>query len=149
MSLRPELAERYRAFYASLWESELLPRRTLELCRLRVAAIHGCDSEWEIRDGAVSLGARELEDLRTGRLTEFELAERAALALAEQLPYAHHQISDAQVAAAKAALGDAGCVALLTALALFDAGCRWRLVLGVPPRAVQLETPPLLDGALV
>ena len=149
LRLRPELAERYRAFYASLWESGVVSRRILELCHLRVAAVHGCESEWQIRDSAVPLGARELEALRTGDVTVFAAAEQAALGLAEQLPHAHHQMSDAQVAAAKDALGDAGCVALLTALALFDAGCRWRLVLDVPARAVQLESPPLDDGTLI
>ncbi len=144
---RPVLLERYRSFYGSFWEDGLVPRRILELCRLRIAAIHDCAAEWQIRDREVGLTASELADLRQGVFDGFG-AEGGALALAEQIPFAHHQISDAMVAAVKASLGEPGCVSLLTALAFFDVSCRLRLTLAVTAESAVLEQPPLRDGAL-
>ena len=145
---RPELLERYRAFYGSFWEDGLVPRRTLELCRLRIAAIHDCQAEWLVRDPQAGVAPAELANLRSGSFTAFAPAEEAALQLAEQLPFAHHQITDAQVAAVKGALGEAGCVSLLTALAFFDVSCRLRLALDLAAEPVEFDQPPLRDGAL-
>lgn len=124
---RPELLEKYQAFYASIREAGLVPQRVLEICRLRVAAIHDCEAEWTQRDGDVELGADELEALRRGDLQPFDAAERAALEVTELLPYAHHALTDEQVAEVKAQLGDAGCVSLINALVLFDVNCRLKL----------------------
>ena len=146
---RPELLARYRAFYTTLFDPTRVPRRVLELCRLRIAAIHGCAAEWGIRDALVPIAETELVDLARGDVARFDAVERAALEIAERLPYQQHAIDDAQVAAVHAALGPAGAVALLTAIAFFDATCRLKLVLGVDSGAAALERPPLRDGALV
>lgn len=124
---RPELATKYRAFYASIKAAGLVPPRLLELCRLRVAAIHGCDGEWSQRDPAIELSAEEIETLRLGRFEGFAAAEQAALCVAERIPFQHHELTDAEVAALKAELGDAGCVSLINALVLFDVNCRLKL----------------------
>jgi alkylhydroperoxidase family enzyme len=145
---RPELRARYRAFYTTLFDPSRVPRRVLELCRLRVAAIHDCAAEWRIRDARVPLTDDELADLARAAFSRFDGVERAALEIAERMPYQQHAIDDAHVAAVQAALGPAGAVALLTALAFFDATCRLKLVLGVESPAVALERPPLHDGAL-
>ena len=50
--------------------------------------------------------------------------EAAALAVADRIPYQHHQLDDEEVAAVRQFFGDAGCVTLLTALAFFDVSCR-------------------------
>ena len=131
---RPELLERYRAFYQTFWEDGLVPRRTLELCRLRVAAIHDCAQELVVHDSEARLSEAELEALKGGDFSGFSTAEQAALNLAEQIPYQHHQITDADMAAADRELGAAGAVSLLTALAFFDVNCRLRVVLGVAER---------------
>ncbi len=146
---RPDLAARYRAFYRSIFTDGLVPRRTLELCRLRIAAIHDCAAEAVVRDTAVSLGEAELAALQAGACDGFSSAERAALALAELIPFAHHSISDAQMAAVRDDLGDAGCVALVTALAFFDVSCRMRLTLDIDAEPAHLSNPPLRHGALV
>lgn len=146
---RPELLQGYRAFYQTLWDDERVPHRLLELCRLRIAAIHGCGQEWAVRDAHVVLDAAALAALEQGQFSGFEPAEQAALAVAEQIPYAHHQISDEEVAALKAAVGEPATVALLTALAFFDVTCRLKLVLDVDELPAQLESPPLLKGALL
>lgn len=145
---RPQLLERYRSFCISLWNDARVPRRTMELCRLRVAAIHGCRQEWALRDAAVALDAGELVDLEQGRFERFNADERAALVIAERMPYGHHQLEDAEVAALRHALGAPGAVALLTAIAFFDAGCRLKLVLEVPGTAIKLFAAPLSSAAL-
>ncbi len=127
---RPELASRYRAFMQSLRSEAALPPRLLELCRLRIAHVHGCTAELAVRDDGVELSAPELDELAGGRFERFDEAEQAALEIAELIPFAHHQLSDAQVARADVALGHAGCVALLTALAFFDVTCRLKMTLG-------------------
>ena len=138
---RPELLERYRAFYASFWEDGLVPRRMLELCRLRIAAIHDCEAEWLVRDPEAGLDPQALAELRAGSFAGFAAAEAIALQMAEQIPFAHHQISDEQVAAVKQALGEPGCVSLLTALAFFDVSCRLRLALDLAAQPQQLDQP--------
>ena len=145
---RPELLRRYKAFYASLWEGGVLPRRVLELCRLRIAAVHGCAQEWAVRDAGVHLSAAEAAALEAGECSCFTPSEQAALAVAEQFPFQHHEIDDAAVAEVQAAFGAKGAVALLTALAFFDVTCRWKLTLAVPAQPVALDRPPLHQGAL-
>lgn len=146
---RPELLTRYRAFYQALWQDGPVPRRILALCRLRIAAIHGCEAEWQVRDPAAGIGERELEALARGDFGLFDEAERAALDVAEQMPHAHHQIRDAEVAALERLLGSPAAVTLLTALAFFDVACRLKLVLGVEPLRLHTDAAPLCGGALV
>ncbi|TDJ25636.1 MAG: carboxymuconolactone decarboxylase family protein [Gammaproteobacteria bacterium] len=148
LGLRPELLSRYRAFYATFWEDGLVPPRTLELCRLRIAAIHECEAEWLIRDTAVGLADEELAQLRSGGFDGFSKDEQAALAVAEQIPHQHHQISDADIQVLENMLAPAGAVSLLTALAFFDVASRLKLVLGVPETPTELAHAPLDGGAL-
>lgn len=145
---RPELLERYKALYGTFWEDSLVPRRVLELCRLRIAAIHDCEAEWCVRDAQVQLDEAEQGRLRRGSGDDFGPEERAALALAEQIPFSHHEITDDQVEAVRGWLGNAGAVSLLAALAFFDVSCRLRLLLEVPAQPAELQTPPTRDGAL-
>jgi alkylhydroperoxidase family enzyme len=145
---RPELLRRFRTFYATLWTAGGLPVRVLELCRLRIAAIHDCEAEWAIRDARVALDPAILAALRQGRCEDCAADEQAALAVAEQLPYAHHAITDADVERLNAAFGASGTVALLTALAFFDVICRLKIVFEIEPEPVVLPAPPLRDGSL-
>jgi alkylhydroperoxidase family enzyme len=128
---RPELLEGYRRFYRSVWEAGLVPPRLLELCRLRIAAIHGCPAEWDLRDADVILSADELAALERGETATFGPAEAAALAVAERIPYQHHQLTDDELQRVTEAIGEAGCVSLLNALVLFDANCRLKLTFGI------------------
>jgi alkylhydroperoxidase family enzyme len=81
----------------------------------------------------VQLAPHEVDALRVGDASPFDAQGRAALALADALPYNHHQVTDDEVARVRAVLGEAGTVALLTAIAFFDVECRLRRVLGVQP----------------
>ncbi len=145
----PQLLERYKAFYASLWDSQQVPHRVLELCRLRIAAIHGCCQELAVRDQGTALAAAEVDALRSGDCSGFAPVEQAAIVVAEQFPFQHHQISDETVAVARAALGTQGLVALMIALAFFDATCRWKLAFALDEQASGLDSPPFRQGALV
>lgn len=51
LGLRPELLRLYRAFYSTLWNRDLVPvpARLLELCRLRIAALHAGEAECAVR----------------------------------------------------------------------------------------------------
>jgi alkylhydroperoxidase family enzyme len=145
---RPELLRRFRAFYESFWQAGLVDHRLLELCRLRIAAIHGCEQEWVIRDARVGVPALALAALRRGDTSAFTEPEQAALAVAERIPHQQHALLDEEVARIREGLGEDGCVALLNALALFDAICRLKLVLDAPVQPRHLPTPPTDAGAL-
>ena len=134
---RPELLAKYRSFVQSFWQDGLLPRRTLEVCRLRIAYIHDCEAELHVADGQVTLSASQRSDLAIGDFTNFVEAECAALELAELIPFNVHMIDDHMIARVDSILGHPGCVALLTALSFFDVNCRLKSVLQVP---VQEQT---------
>ncbi len=139
LAQRPELLSRFRTFMATLNNGDRVPRRMLELCRLRVAAIHECTQEWQLRTPGVQLLPAELDDLQRGVFARFSADERAALAIAEQLPYAHHNVSDADVEAVRLVLAEAGTVALLTSIAFFDVSCRMKLTLGIASATTHAE----------
>lgn len=128
---RPELKAKYQTFYASIREAGLVPPRLLEICRLRMAAIHDCAAEWTQRDAEVEFSDAELAALKRGDVQAFAPLEQAALTVTERLPYQHHELTDAEVATLKSQLGDAGCVSLINALVLFDVNCRLKLTFGL------------------
>lgn len=127
LGMRPELWSRFQGFYDALWNDGHISRRVLELCRLRVAAIHGCDAEWEYRTADVFIADTDVAALRRGDFQPFDHCERAALQIAEKTPFQHHAISDTEVKAVEDGYGPAATVALLTAIAFFDVRCRWHL----------------------
>ncbi len=129
LELRPELKEKYLTFLETLRSDETIPNRLLELCRLRIAAIHDCKVEFF--NISVDLGGDELDDLKQGNFASFTEIEQAALQAAECIPYQHHQLSDEQVEKLKSEFGNQGVVTLLTALAFFDVTCRLKLSLGI------------------
>ena len=132
LQARPALLERFETFYDTLCDSEAVPVRTRELCRLRIAAIHGCEAEWNEASG---IGADDRQAIASNALQDFSDAERAALDLAEALPFNHHGLRDEQVAAVRTHLGEAGTVALMTQCAFFDVVCRWKLTFNVQTEA--------------
>jgi len=126
---RPELWSRFQSFYAALWADGHVSRRVLELCRLRVAAIHGCAAEWEYRTADVFIADTDVAALQRGDFQPFDHCEQAALQIAEKTPFQHQAITDAEVKAVENGYGPAATVALLTAIAFFDVRCRWHLTL--------------------
>lgn len=125
LSAQGELGVRYEAFLDALANEDLLPRRLLELSAWRIASIHGVDPP-----DCPSINAAEAAALSRGVFEEFDATERAMLTVAEQVPFAHHQVSDAHVADLQAALGSSGVVAALTAMAFIDVNVRLATVAG-------------------
>ncbi len=117
----PVLADKYRAFLASL-ESSPVPTRLLDLCRAQIQLIHGVTP--------AQLAPADRQKLVAGDVSGFTAEETAALVVAERIPYQHHQLLDEEVAAVKQHLGEAGTVTLLTALAFMDVQCRLDLTTG-------------------
>jgi alkylhydroperoxidase family enzyme len=143
--LRGNLFEDFRSFYALFWEERLVDPVLLELCRLRIAQLHGCASELRVRyQPAVDAGLSEekiaaLSDAADSPL--YSEAERACVALAELFAMDPHAITDADAARVVAVLGDAGTVALVEALAMFDGFTRFRLMLGVGAPGARVVAP--------
>jgi len=149
LGLHPELLQLYRAFYGALWDHHLVAPNLLELCRLRIAAIHGCEAERAIRHAAAGVTDAQLAALDRWRAAGcFSPVERAALALADKMPWEHHGVTDEDVAALRVHLTDPQVVALTVALTLFDANCRLRLVLDIAPQHRLVEIPAAAHGVL-
>jgi alkylhydroperoxidase family enzyme len=146
--LRPNLYAAWRDFEAVFWERGLLEPGLLELCRLRVAQLLGCESALGLRHGPAGLPAvserrvEALDDWASSPL--FSAAERACLAFAEMFVRDPHAIADADAAAVVEQLGQKGLVALCEWLALCDGFSRFRIALAVEPEgdAARLVDPP-------
>ncbi|MBT4494744.1 MAG: hypothetical protein HOC70_15985 [Gammaproteobacteria bacterium] len=112
LSQRPALQGKYAAFLNAVTDNDNIPAEVLDLCRHRIEEIHG------IRPVSEKMPATVSDE------------GRAALVVAEKIPYQHHQLLDEEVEDVKRLFGDAGCVSLLTALAFMDVTCRLNLTIG-------------------
>ena len=149
LGLRPDLLNLYRTFYETLWDSDLVPANLLELCRRRIAGLHGCEAERVMRHAHAGVTDEQVTTLEAWHQAAcFSPVERAALAFAEKMPWQHHGVSDDDVAALRAHLTDAQVVALTVAAAVFDANCRLRLVFGIEPQPMAVEAPATAHGVL-
>ncbi len=149
LGLRPELRDLYRAFYGKLWDERLLPAALLELCRLRVAQLHKCEAELAVRHASAGVNSERIVALAEWPQSDrFDARERAALAVAEKMPWRHHEITDGEYAELHAQLGEEGVVALTVAVALFDANCRLRLALDTRPEPAEVAAPASGEGPI-
>ena len=134
-SLRPNLYAAWQEFAALFWEKRLVPPALLELVRLRVAQMHGVDAA-RLRRMSEATEAG-FDESRVASLDawwksdRFGASERACLRLAEQFVLDAKAISSEEVAPVRAQLGDAGTVAFVEALALFDGFTRFQKMLGI------------------
>jgi alkylhydroperoxidase family enzyme len=125
-ALRPELFAAWREFAGLFWERRLVDPVLLELCRLRIAAMLGAATPLAIRTPAARLDESRVAALDSWWTSDaFTDVERACLRFAEQFVLDPKQISDADAAAVVGALGDAGMVAFVEALAIFDGFARF------------------------
>ena len=115
--LSQKLFDKYKKFIDSTTESHDIPVGILEACNSRIRQIHG----FELGDNSIN------GDLS---LTE-NFLKPAALAVAEKIVFSVHDIEDSDLDVLKKALGESGCVQLITALAFFDVECRLELASGV------------------
>ena len=121
---RPELVARFGHFQAAFADQSLLPERLLDICRLRIDALH------RLPDAAsTQLPPDNADRVRRGDYSDLSATEVAALDLAEQMTLDAHGVSSAQIAQLGRALGEPGAVTLLTAIALFDTNARMQRVL--------------------
>jgi len=149
LGLRPELLALYRDFYGKLWDDALVPVALLDLCRLRIARLHNCEAEAVVRHAASGVSDTQIAALDDwGAADCFSSAARAALALADKMPWQPHAITDEDIAALRAHLSDPQVVALMLALTLFDMQCRLRLALGIEPQPATVSAPYSADAIL-
>lgn len=139
-ALRPDLFAAWREFAALFWEKRLVDPEILELCRLRVAQLHRARHPLFVRTPqARDAGLTEARIAALERWWEsdaFAPLERACLHFAEQFVADAKAISDEEAAPVVAALGEAGTVAFVEALAIFDGFARFCCMLDVEPREV-------------
>lgn len=132
-ALCPGLHARYTEFADLFWSRRLVDPLLLELCRLRVAQVLGCESAFTERHPA----ATGLDEEKVGALASwrdepaFTPVERAALVFTEKFVLAPHDVTDVDVAALSDHLTTPEVVALAEALAVFDGFTRFRTMLGV------------------
>ena len=107
LMLLPELREKYEGFLSAVNRCDGVPEAVLSACRIRVRQIHGLEADSQPK--------------------AFSKAEEVALTIAEKMPFQHHELLDEEVQKVKELFGDDGCVALLTAVAFFDATSRLEL----------------------
>ncbi|MCX2980934.1 hypothetical protein EYC98_08660 [Halieaceae bacterium IMCC14734] len=136
LAAMPELAASYTQLYAQLWTLPQLPASSLELCRLRLAQLHNSAVEWQKSEAELAPGQRlALVDWPSSEL--FDSAERACLDFCEVYAMDTQAITDAQAEAVKQHHGDAGLVALVEALGLFDGMTRLSLLWQLPVLPVE------------
>jgi hypothetical protein len=110
--LRPDLFEAYRDFESVFWTHGLLDAAVLDACRARCAQL---------------LRAEGAPDEPVAADADGLLA--ACLVLAEQFVIDPHGVTPEMRDAVTANVGDAGLVALVEALAVFDGFTRFRTML--------------------
>jgi alkylhydroperoxidase family enzyme len=155
LGIRRDLFELHRALVAELWADGTVDPVILELCRLRVAQLHGDEGELRLRyEPAVAAGLDEakvaaLHDWPTSPL--FSPAERTCIALAEKMTIDVHGVDDDEAAAVTAALPPDQTVALTLAIGLFDGLARFRAILDLDPStdAVTVVPAPMAGAGTV
>jgi hypothetical protein len=118
------LRERYAAFATLPDEARLVPGELLTLGRAVIDAAHGA-GDWPRPAGEI---------------------QEAVFGLAEKLPFAYHELTDAHFAHLRGLLGDARLVALVIALCLHDA--HRRLAIAWPDGPPSPERPGVPPGDL-
>ena len=146
-ALRRNLFEDFRRFYALFWEQRLVDPVILELCRLRIAQLHGCEPELRVRyQPALDAGLDEAKIAALAERGDSPPISEARARLRRASPSSSRSTRTRSPTPTPRAwsrqLGDAGTVALVEALALFDGFTRFRLMLGVePPDGARASCP--------
>lgn len=132
MDRLPAIGENFQRLYASFYQLSQLPPETVELCRLRLAQLHRSDADFAGEEYPLAAGKREqLQDWHSA--STFSAGERACLELTEVHAMDCSAITDAQADAVKQHFGEAGLVALLQALGVFDGFIRLGLIWQAAP----------------
>ena len=130
-----ELAHAYEAFCEAVWHQSHLPPGVLELCRIRLAQLHGARRELSLRHPAAAADVgldRRIASLQGGhwlRDAELTAADLAAIGFTELYAQGAGTITDAAAAEVKQNFGEPGLVALIEALGVIDGRIRLGLML--------------------
>lgn len=132
MARLPAIGEHFQSLRASLYQLAQLPPETVELCRLRLAQLHRSDTDFALQEYPLASDKREqLQNWHSA--TPFSAGERACLELTEVHAMDCSAVTDAQADAVKRHYGEAGLVALLQALGVFDGFIRLGLIWQAAP----------------
>jgi len=133
--LTPAAYEAFREVDGALWDPARVDPALVELCRLRIAQLMGCDAELDVRhDQARDAGLTEekINQLRQWPTSpRYSDTDRAVLNFAEKFVIDASIVDDDDCAALRAHLSDPEITALTTAIALFDAMARFQVALGI------------------
>ncbi|HXQ61996.1 MAG TPA: carboxymuconolactone decarboxylase family protein [Acidimicrobiales bacterium] len=137
--LRANLFGHFGDFYARLWDPTVMAPVVLELCRLRVAHLVGCEAELTVRSRpALDKGLTD-EDVAAlvswPTAARFDDTTRACLGFTEQFVVDPSGIGAADRARVRAAVSFPRLVGLAQAVAAFDGFARFRTVLEIAPDA--------------
>jgi hypothetical protein len=120
-----EMAECFDRAWDSVWQQPHMPAAVLELCRLRLARLHGLNAAEAQPRVAVDAGKRAAvlagSYARDDRVSP---AERAAIELSEVYAIDAQAITDELAAAVVEHFGEPGLVALIEALGFIDGRMR-------------------------
>jgi alkylhydroperoxidase family enzyme len=145
--LRPEAFARFGEMYSLLWQSPHVDPAVIELIRLRIAMLVGCESELAIRyQRAVDAGLDEVMVAALPRWTSdgtIDEPGRAVLRFAEQFVLDPHWITDDDFERLKRWWSPEAITTIVLATAMCDALTRFRLALGVEP---IVDGPVAIDG---
>jgi len=120
------LTAAYDNVWHVLWEQPYIPAGTLELCRLRLAQLHGATADTALRM-ATGVSEEKVRAVLAGSYIDqqaFSAAELAILELAEIYVQDPAAITDEVAAQVKQHVGEAGLVCLVEALGFFDGRIR-------------------------
>jgi alkylhydroperoxidase family enzyme len=124
--LTPEAYARFRDLYGALFDPDRVDPALVELCRLRIAQLVGCDADADVE----LVSPEKIAELRSWptspRYTE---TDRAVLSFAEKFVMDASDIDDADCRALTDRLSPAECTALTIAISTFDGLARFRVAL--------------------
>lgn len=127
---RPRYAAALRSVEAALWQQKVLDPVTLELCRLRIAQLLGCESAIGYRTPEAVAGGLDEEMVSVLSAwpedNRFDRNRRVCLAYAEQLLIDAQGVTDYQANDVVAAIGEGGFLVLTYACGLFETTQRAR-----------------------
>jgi hypothetical protein len=131
-------AHAFESMWQALWSQQRVPPSLLELCRLRLAQMHGATGELEVEHPAAKATPARRESAIRGRFAtdgRFTRGEVAVLSLAEVYAQDPAAITDAMADDVKAVYGDAGLIVLIEALGFIDGRIRMARLVNALARA--------------
>jgi AhpD family alkylhydroperoxidase len=133
--LTPPAYDAFREVDGALWDPARVDPALIELCRLRIAQLMGCDAELAVRhEQARDAGLTEekIDQLRQWPTSPlYSETDRSVLNFAEKFVIDASSVDDEDCAALRAHLADPEIAALTTAIAIFDAMTRFQVALGI------------------